>query len=229
MKAMWLKTIICTQDILFGFDDAFAKFAYEIENIFAGDTENHWRDHSFFEAEVRNKIMKAGKDQTLLKVVYQGSERLVEPYSLKFQERSDGAAKEYLYVWNRSGGSSPKPGIRMFIPGNLGAIENTQEKYEPQYEIELCRAGEYPEDRFLYDVNKKREREYKKLNKIRSPRKPRMLKTQASSYGPTYVYKCSNCGKLSYRKYMDGTLKPHKSKNGFVCYGFGIYQTTKLK
>src|SRR3989338_2700194 len=40
MKAVWLKTIICTQDILFDFDDAFAKFTSEIEALFAGDTEN---------------------------------------------------------------------------------------------------------------------------------------------------------------------------------------------
>ncbi|MDD5589605.1 MAG: nucleotidyl transferase AbiEii/AbiGii toxin family protein [Candidatus Portnoybacteria bacterium] len=225
MKAVWLKTIICTQDIFFDFDDAFNKFVSEVEELFSGDTENPWRDRYFFEAETRNKIMRAGKEQTLLKVIYQGAERFVEPYSLKFQEKADGTAKEYLYVWNRNGGSSPKPGIRMFVPENLTSIENTEEKYTPQYEIELCRAGEYPEDRYLYDVNKKREKEYAKIYKIRQPRQ---IKTRTKSFGPTYVYKCSNCGKLSYRKTMDGALRPHKSKSGFMCYGYGIYQTTKF-
>lgn len=227
MKAVWLKTIICTKDILFDFDDAFNKFTSEIEILFADDAENPWYDHFFFEAEIRNKIMKAGKDQTLLRVVYQGAERFVEPYSLKFQEKKDGTAKEYLYVWNRSGGNSDKPGIRRFMPENLTSIENTEEKYIPQYEIELCRAGEYPEERYLYDVNKKRENEYNKLYKT-TTRQFRSTRIQTFSVGPTYVYKCGNCGKLSYRKTMDGSLRSHKSKNGFMCYGYGIYQTTRF-
>jgi predicted nucleotidyltransferase component of viral defense system len=227
IKAAWLK-IICTRDVRFDFDDAYGKFTSEIEALFDGVTENSSHDRYFFHAETRNKIMKAGKEQTLLRVVYQGYERLVEPYSLKFQEKSDGVEKEYLYVWNISGGSSPKPGIRMFVPENLTSIENTEEKYTPRYEIELCRAGEYPEERYLYDRKKKIEKEYKKIFKIRAPKQTRYPKSRVSSFGPTYVYKCGTCGKLSYRKTMDGVLKPHKSKNGFTCYGYGIYQTTKF-
>ncbi len=227
MKAKWLETIICTQDIFFKFEDAISNFTTEVENLFANDIENPRYDRSFFESEIRNKIIKAGRETTLLRVVYLGADRLVEPYSLKFQEKTDGTSKEYLYVRNIKGGSSILPGIRMFVPENLTYIENTNEKFEPQHEIELCRAGEYPEERYLYDKAKKQEKELRRLHKRQKMSTSSHSTVRQPAYGVTYVYKCSTCGKQFYRKSMNGALKVHKNKNGYPCHGYGIYQKVK--
>ena len=46
--------------------------------------------------------------------------------------------------------------------------------------------------------------------------------------GPTYVYRCTACGKMFNRKVMDGTMNPHKNPRGYDCYGtYGTYVKTK--
>jgi hypothetical protein len=46
--------------------------------------------------------------------------------------------------------------------------------------------------------------------------------------GPTYVYRCSVCGREFERRTMDGTLRAHKNRSGRDCYGrTGIYVRTK--
>lgn len=48
------------------------------------------------------------------------------------------------------------------------------------------------------------------------------------SNAPTYVYRCTVCGKTLNGKTMDGTLNPHKNPRGHDCYGtYGTYVRTK--
>ena len=48
------------------------------------------------------------------------------------------------------------------------------------------------------------------------------------NYGPFYIYRCSACRRLFRKKTMNGTLRPHKGKNGYQCHGtYGIYVRTK--
>jgi hypothetical protein len=45
-----------------------------------------------------------------------------------------------------------------------------------------------------------------------------------------YVYECGLCGKKFTRSTMDGTLRPHKDKNGYACYGIiGNFVESKVK
>lgn len=44
--------------------------------------------------------------------------------------------------------------MRSFVPVNLASIENTDQRFTPQYPIELSKAGEIPEDNLLFDPNK---------------------------------------------------------------------------
>ncbi|MSR71708.1 MAG: nucleotidyl transferase AbiEii/AbiGii toxin family protein [Candidatus Taylorbacteria bacterium] len=230
LKATWTKALICTQDIFFDAEDAVKRFTEQITEMFQDVTDNPWSDHYYFGADHRNAILKAGREMTLLRVTYNGAVRMVEPYALKFQERSDGVAKEYFYVYDRTG-SKNNPDWKTFVAENLSAIENTDEKFEPQFEVELCRAGEHPEDRYLYDREKKQQKEYARVmrNSTRfgsssvQTRKPR-----AYAFGPKYVFKCSVCGKQFTRKTYNASLGQHKSKSGgYPCYGYGIYVTTR--
>ena len=69
--------------------------------------------------------MAAGDTLTLLKVRYKDVERLVEPYSLQFKQRRDGVAKEYLYLYDRTGGRESGPGDKTFVSENMESAENS--------------------------------------------------------------------------------------------------------
>ncbi len=229
MKATWAKNLVCTKDVFIEIDDAISRFSEQIKEMFEDAQDNPWTDNYYFSSEFRNAILRAGKDMTLLRVTYQGVPRLVESYALKFQERSDGIAKEYLYVYDRTG-SKNNPGWKTFVAENTSTVEVTDEKFDPQYEIELCRAGEYPDDKYLYDAEKKRQKEYEKYvrasNRVR--RTPRTVSRVRSVFsGPKHVFKCSVCGKKFSRKTYDSNLGQHKNKQKYPCYGYGIYEGMK--
>src|SRR3989339_359146 len=175
----------------------------------------------YFRPEFRVPIMNAGRSQTLLKIRYKGEERIVEPYSLKYLQKRDGTEKEYFYAYKLRGGSSA-PGIKAFIAERMQSVENTEEKFEPRHMIELCKAGEKPENPYLFDPNKPTKEPRSYSRGVFSSR------SRISSYGPRYVYQCSYCGKKFYRKNRDTSLGKHKDKNGYPCNGrYGYYVDTK--
>jgi len=46
--------------------------------------------------------------------------------------------------------------------------------------------------------------------------------------GPTYLYRCTACGKTFNKKSMNGSLNPHKDRQGSPCYGrYAMYVRTK--
>jgi predicted nucleotidyltransferase component of viral defense system len=211
----WAKTLICAKHILFGIEEAIAVFVSDLENLFSAYPDNGYAEFAYFAPEFRNPIMKAGREQTLLKIRYNGADRIVEPYSLKYLEKRDGEGHEYFYIFNRSGGSSP-PGIRSLLPRGLQHIENTEEKFEPQFPIELSKAGEMPEDRYLFDPNKPSQAPRTRIFGSSRPNKRK------------YVYQCNYCGRKFSKTTRDGTLGEHKDKSGYRCPGRrGYYVDTK--
>jgi len=157
--------------------------------------------------------MHAARTQTLLKIRYKDEERLVEPYSLKYQQRRDGMEREYFFAYKLSGGESAS-GIKMFTADNMASIENTDTTFTPRFQIELSKAGEMPENRYLFDPN-------------RPLRQPRARRSSGVSR-MKYLFRCSSCRKQFTRSTHDSTLRPHKNKSGFPCYGtYGIYLGTR--
>lgn len=222
LKAVWAKSILYAEDKLIDVEQAIKSFTSEIESLFADVSDYSYKDHLFFGPDLRNAILRAGRTFTVLRVIYDGVPRMVEPYSLKFMERSDGVAREYLYVWDRVGGRQ-NPGVKMFLPDKIRLLENTEEPFQPRdgHEVELSKQGEYPEKRYLYDKEKK---VMKKLSKSKSAVRSTRTSRTSKSYGPKHVYKCNSCGKLFYRKRPKSSLQTHKNKNGSKCYGYAIYQ-----
>ena len=219
-KEAWLKSIICAKQYWLSIEDAIATFLGDLEVLFAGMTDNGFSPYTYFPVAARATIMKAARTQTRLKVVYNGAERIIEPYALKYMQRRGRDPKEYFYVYNVSGGNNP-PGIRQFVSESLQLLENTDQPFDPRYPIELSKAGEHPEKRFLFDPNKP----------MRAPTRPKLgigLRRRSTSLGPKYVFQCMACGKRFTKKIYDGTLNEHKGKNGYPCYSrFGSYVTTK--
>ncbi len=218
-KEFWVKTIICAKQTIFGVEEAITFFLADLEGLFSIYPDNSYYQFAYFDADIRVKIMKAGREQTLLKIIYNHQERIIEPYSLKYLKRKDGAEREYLYVYNAVGGRS-MPGIRCFVPENFQSIENTEEKFSPRYPIELSKAGERPENPYLFDPN-------------RPTRSPISRVRIGSSYskkhfGPKYTYQCSYCGRKFTKTKNNGSLGVHKDKNGYRCGGrHGFYVGTK--
>jgi predicted nucleotidyltransferase component of viral defense system len=211
-KDYWVRTVVCAKAIIFGVEEAISIFLADIETLFNIYPKNSFAQFAFFGPELRLPIMEAGRKQTLLKIRYNHEDRLVEPYSLKYMLRRDGAQREYLYVYNLLGGSSP-PGQRSLVAENFQSIEVTDQKFIPRYVIELSKAGELPEDRFLFDPNKPAKRTKSRASKVRRIK---------------YLYQCTACGKKFSKTKSSSILGAHKNKNGFRCGSRrGIYLGTK--
>lgn len=141
MRVYWSR-IICAKDGLLDFTAAVNLFKGELSSLFSGFPYGSISQLAFFPPELRGPIMEAGRSQTLLRITYDGLERLVEPYSLSFKWKKDGRGQEYLYVWDRTGGRSG-PGVKSLFNWKVQNLATTDIKFEPRFEIELAKSGEY--------------------------------------------------------------------------------------
>lgn len=92
--------------------------------------------------------MEAGRTGTCLLINYDSTERLVEPYSLKYMQRKDGVEREYLYVFDRVGGR-PGPGPKSMVAEKMTSIKNTTEKFAPRWPVELFKSGESADNHYF--------------------------------------------------------------------------------
>ena len=141
IKGLWQKYLVCPKPIVLEFDQAARIFREGIEVMFGDFPTWYGGRDAFFPARLRNPIMEAASNLTLLRVRYGGFSRLVEPYSLVFKRRQDGVAREYFYVYDRTGGGHP-PGIKAFVQEKIQEMENTTEQFQPRFPVELSKAGE---------------------------------------------------------------------------------------
>ncbi len=203
-KSFWEKHIICPRSSKIPFDSAISTFKNGLELLFSDFSYGHYNQVAFFPANLRNPILQAGSEQTLLKVIYNGKVRLVEPYSLTYKRRADGYGQEYLYVYDRSDGPERNP--KSFVNTNFSHIENTQEKFDPRWEVELSKAGEQG-----------------KRSYFSSPLSSRTFTRSTFRSRPSsmnvYTIKCNYCGKNFRRTTPNTRLNPHKDGYGNPCYG----------
>jgi predicted nucleotidyltransferase component of viral defense system len=203
-RAVWNKYLVCPLQSLVDIDTAIGRFKEIIESIFQGLVPNFHDSFAFFPSQHRNMIMQAGSELTLLQITYDyGGPRLVEPYSLIFQQRKDGIGQEYLYVYDRTGGRTG-PGIKKFLHPKIRAMANTQEQFEPRAPVELSKAGEFFGKTYLGSG-------------LRSSTGRRSR--GRSSFERIYVVECPYCDKQFQRKRHNARLRPHKDKYGNNCFG----------
>lgn len=216
-RIYWVKGIVCSKQLFIDVEEAIDTFLNDLDSLFNIYSDNGYTQFVYFSSVARSKIMKAGREQTLLKVNYNGAERMVEPYSLKYLEKRSGDEKEYFYVWNLFGGNS-LPGIRAFLPSGLGSIENTTDTFKPRFPIEVSKQGETPENPYLFDFNKPvKAPSVRNIGVFKVKSKPR--------YGLKFTYQCSICGKKVTKTTQDSAIGKHKAKGGYyTCHGtYGIY------
>lgn len=220
-KEFWSKNIICMKQTLFDVELAIERFRSSIAELFSIFPDRAFRDVAFFPANFRHPIMQAGRDQTLLKIVYQGMERLVEPYALKYKQAQGRSPREYLYVFDTSGGRSGTQSIKTFVAEGVGSVENTDIKFTPRAEIELAKAGEPTDEKYFVDS---------KRGILGSVRRPSRSQRTRSFGLPMikYQFQCAACGKTITKSKMEATIGPHKNPYGGECYGrYGQYLGTR--
>lgn len=144
-------------------------------------------------------IRFAASNRLCVNLAYQGTNRLIEPYS--FRRTRDGHL--LLHAVRRDTGEA-----RSYSIDRIQGAEASQVSFIPRYVVELSSSGPIsapPIQRSTTGSN------------IR--RTPRARVSTRSRSGPTYVYECYHCGKKFYRKRRDSQLRPHKDKHGYRCSG----------
>ncbi|GLH78118.1 MULTISPECIES: nucleotidyl transferase AbiEii/AbiGii toxin family protein [unclassified Bradyrhizobium] len=135
------------------------------------------------------------------------STRAIEAYSLR---RSREGAILLMAVRAEDGKS------RTYRLDSILGASPTQTTFSPRYPIELTPTGVQS----IPPTSRSTE--------ISMPRASTRRQSRTSSSGPTYVFRCTVCGKLFERKTHDSTLRPHKNRAGYQCYGsYGAYIRTK--
>ncbi len=212
IKNFWDKYIVCPKLAIIAFTDAENWFKSIIEDLFKLLTPvirpaaaYFGAGISYFKSDFRNIIMEAGLSKHILKIIYDGISRLVEPYALAYKRRKDGIAREYFYAWDRSGGRSGHKGIKSFIADKIQSIQITEESFSPRFPIELIKGGSFFSSSTFTKSNTK--------------------KTPLRSYNSDFAFKntvtieCVYCGKRFKRNNYDTNLKEHKDNYGNKCFG----------
>lgn len=217
IRGFWNQYLVCPKLAMFSFEDAEIWFKSIVNDIFAlAEPQPAYANRGwgpapvFYSANHRDTIMEGGRLQRLVRLVYDGFERLVEPYSLTFKRRQDGLGREYFYAWDRSGGNSGQVGIKSFLAEKVQSVSLTEESFEPRFPIELTKGdiGYFGRPYFGSSPSPASRR-------AASPsRKP-----IASGYNMTYTVECSYCGKRFKRTSYDTKLNEHKDKYGNRCFG----------
>jgi hypothetical protein len=149
------------------------------------------------------------------------STRAVEPYSLRRSQAGD----VLLMAVRAHDGES-----RSYLVDSILGVGTTQTPFSPRYPIELTPSGpqSIPQATGSGSGGGFGVRNTPVIRRS-SGRRPKRSSTFAGTSGPTYVFKCSACGKTFNKKSYDGTLNKHKNnQTAYECYGtFGTYVRTK--
>lgn len=216
-SGVWERYIKCPKTTRFGFERALEGFKESIESLFLGETTSSWDEQFYFGSQYRNLILDAGLDRRLMKMHYQGTERIIEPYSLTYKKPAGKPAREYFYAYDRTGGSSG-PGLKAFVNENVQQLSITEESFDPRYEIELSKAGEVGSNGYFgntfrnsLEPNRVRNRKHSKFGIYKS--------TKFNTFQQTYKIQCPYCQKIFRRKSNSLTLNDHKTPEGYRCGG----------
>jgi predicted nucleotidyltransferase component of viral defense system len=210
LRGAWDKYVVTPLASVIDFDIAVARFTENVRALFSNFTETT-ANVSYFPAGLRNQIMAAGADLTLLKLTYGGVRREIEPYSLVFKRRKDGYGQEYLYVWDRTGGDSG-PGIKTLLHERIQGLETLSERFEPKYPVELSKAGEFGSKSYFGQP----------FGVAGGGQRRRRAVTYFGSR-PIYVVECSYCHRRFTRTRLRTRLSTHNDQYSNRCFGRSGY------
>jgi predicted nucleotidyltransferase component of viral defense system len=183
-----------------------------------GAMDETWRPPPMVQAWHANVPLEiirfAAANHLCVNLTYQGSQRLIEPYSLRRTQEGN----LLLHAVKHQSGEP-----RSYHVDRIQGAEATQEPFVPRYAIEFSVSGPLSAPSTV--------RSSSVANPFRSPTlrsRRTSRRSKASNYGPKYVHQCTICGKKFTRKSNSTRLNPHKDKQGYPCPGrTGIYVTMK--
>lgn len=210
---VWDKYIKCPKATRFDFSRATEGFRDAIEQLFGGIGSGGWGEQLYYGPEHRNLIMEAGAARKLMKIRYHGVERVIEPYSLSYKKAQGKPAREYFYAWDRTRG----PSIKTFVNTDVEALSVLDETFQPQFEIELSKAGE--EARKAYFGKPFSESGRRVATSARTSTQRGKAFRGFGGFESNYKVQCPYCQKVFTRKTQTLTLNEHKSPDGYRCGG----------
>jgi hypothetical protein len=213
IRELWNEYLVCPKLSVFSFDDAEVWFKTIIGEMFAVNEPRvayaglpGISSLSYFPSESRASIMESARLHRLLRFMYDGLERVVEPYALVFKRRRDGVAREYFYGWDRIGGRSGEVGIKSYIADKVHSVSLLEETFEPRFPIELTKSSGYFGASYFSGSRSSG------FNTTRPAK-------QTRSFGVEYTVECPYCNKRFKRTKYDTKLNEHKDQYGNRCYG----------
>lgn len=207
MRGFWNR-LVCPKVSLLSFDRAVGLFRDGLLALFAPFSYGAHLAGAYFPATLRNPILQAGADLTVVQMSYDGITRLIEPYSLVFKQRNDGVAQEYFYGYDTTGGHTSGPTIKSFTQGGIQHLENTDIEFEPRYTVELAKAGDRETAGY-----------FARPFGTSRPRRPTIRRPAGLKVAPTFKIQCPYCSKTFTRKAASIRLNQHNDTYGNRCYG----------
>lgn len=160
--------------------------------------------HAWHAAVPLEVIRFAAANRLCVELGYNGSRRIVEPYSLR--RTRDGHL--LLHAVKHDTGEA-----RSYRVDRITSATPTKTTYVPKYAIELTPSGP-----LTVPPSIRRSSGIGALG-LGSVRPASRRRPARSDLGPTYVVECSYCGKRFSRKKYGTNLNPHKDKHGYPCHG----------
>lgn len=209
IRSFWNEYLVCPKLSIFSFDNAETWFKTVIGEIFAlverpvAYAGMPGREGlTYFSSQSRADIMESARLNRILRFMYEGLERIIEPYALVFKRRKDGVAREYLYGWDLRGGRSGEVGIKSYIADKVHSVAMLNETFEPRFPIELTKSTGY----FAKPFSSGNAGSF-------GPRRV------SANFGVEYTVGCPYCNKRFKRTKYDTKLSEHKDRYGNRCYG----------
>lgn len=160
-------------------------------------------------------IRFAAANRLCVDLVYDGSTRRIEPYSL----RQTAEGNFVLHAIRRDSAEH-----RFYRVDRMQGASVTAETFLPRYVVELTSDG-----LLSSPPASTRSPSVTSSSFGAWPQSRPRGSLSAGRAGPTYVYRCAYCGKTFERKSMNGALNAHKTPSGYACAGrSGIYVRTRF-
>ena len=215
IRGLWSEYLVCPKLSIFSFENAETWFKTVVGEIFAlveprvayAGAQSQ-AGLTYFPSASRSNIMESARLHRLLRFMYDGLERIIEPYALVFKRRKDGVAREYLYGWDLRGGRSGEVGIKSYIADKVHSVAILDQTFNPRFPIELTKSTGYFAKPFSTSAST-----------FTSHRTP----LRKSSFDIEYTVECPYCSKRFKRSSYDTKLNEHKDQYGNRCYGRAGY------
>ncbi len=158
-----------------------------------------WRTAVPFET-----IRFAAANRLCVNLLYGGTWRLIEPYSLRRTKEGN----ILLHAVKHNTGES-----RSYRIDRIEGAKITKIPFKPKYTIELTPAGPIS----TLPTSRQSRSSRRDKTKRHKPAK-RNLERRSISGQPSYIIQCTTCGKRFKRKRYQTQLNPHKNKEGYPCH-----------